>query len=164
MEEKEVRRVVKLTGFQVEKVPFTYLGVPISPRILSMAEGRVLTEKMVNRIRQWSSRNMSYAGRITLINSVLMMIQVYWCQIIILPQKVLKEINQICRAFLWKGSYEFKGPGALAWEAVCEPKRCGGLGFKKLEVWNKAACLKYIWAVSQKQDNLWVKWIHHVYL
>lgn len=52
----------------------------------------------------------------------------------------------------------------MAWDKLCLPKKCGGLGFRDLIVWNKAACFKHIWAIDQKKDSLWLKWIHHVYL
>lgn len=46
---------------------------------------------------------LSYAGRLQLIKSVLFGIQLYWCQIFVMPKKVLKEIQRICRVFLWIG-------------------------------------------------------------
>ena len=147
MESKEVTRVGELSGFQLSKLPFSYLGVPITPRKMIMEEGRILTEKMDGRIKQWSSKNLSYAGRVVLINSVLMAVQNYWSQITIIPKRVLKDINNICRAFLWKANGNYDGPGAVAWESVCKPKSRGGLGFRNLYLWNKAACFKHIWAL-----------------
>ena len=38
------------------------------------------------------------------------------------------------------------------------------MGFQRLLIWIQAALSKYVWAISTKQDNLWVKWIHSVYL
>lgn len=77
MGDREVQQVRDMTGFQVERLPFMYLGVPISPKRLIAAEGKILTEKMVYRICQWASRSLSYAGSVILINSVLMAIQAY---------------------------------------------------------------------------------------
>ncbi|XP_015166803.1 uncharacterized protein [Solanum tuberosum] len=31
-------------------------------------------------------------------------------------------------------------------------------------VWNEAAIAKYVWNIANKADNLWVKWVNHVYL
>lgn len=42
---------------------------------------------------------------------------------------------------------------------VCKPKANGGLGVR-----NIAYLGKYIWAVAKKADNVWVKWVHSVYL
>uniref|UniRef100_A0A803QHT0 Reverse transcriptase domain-containing protein n=1 Tax=Cannabis sativa TaxID=3483 RepID=A0A803QHT0_CANSA len=70
------------------------------------------------------------------------------------PKKILKNIEAICRAFLWKGQATFQGGGAVAWEDVCQSKKEGGLGIKRLEEWNKAAmCLVYsIWEARNKLE------------
>lgn len=58
---------MEVFGFRLGKFPLRYLGVPImiSKSVLG------LVEKMTARIRYWSSRNLSYQGRVCLINSVL---------------------------------------------------------------------------------------------
>lgn len=53
-----------------------------------------------------------------------------------------------------------KSGAKINWHSVCKPKEEGGLGFRVLEGWNKAAMVKHIWAVCQKSDTLWVKWVH----
>ncbi|XP_062113093.1 uncharacterized protein LOC133824242 [Humulus lupulus] len=40
----------------------------------------------------------------------------------------------------------------------------GGLGFKEGCTWNKVLLAKFVWAVSSKQDILWVKWVDSIYL
>ena len=74
MEEAEINRVIELSGFTRSRLPFTYLGVPINCKKLLIEEGKGLIETMTTRIRQWSTRHLSYAGRIVLINSVLMVV------------------------------------------------------------------------------------------
>uniref|UniRef100_A0A803PZ58 Uncharacterized protein n=1 Tax=Cannabis sativa TaxID=3483 RepID=A0A803PZ58_CANSA len=115
---------------------------------------------MTTRIRSWSTRHLYFAGRVVLINSVLSAIHSYWCQILKLPKKVINEIESICRAFLWKGQYMMQGAGLVAWENVCQLKIAGGTGIKRMAEWNTAALFKYVWAVANKEDNLWVKWRH----
>ena len=83
-----------------------------------MVECSEVLEKMIKRIRWWSTRNLSYMGRLVLVNSVLMSIHIYWAQITILPKKLLKEVEAICRAFLWKGIDGYGGPGLVAWNLV----------------------------------------------
>ncbi|XP_062104096.1 uncharacterized protein LOC133815257 [Humulus lupulus] len=125
----EVQKVLEASGFSRSSLPFKYFGIPICAKRISAKECEILLEKMVLRIRTWSSRNLSYAGRIILINSILISIHSYWSQIMIIPKQVLKRINSICRAFLWKGQAHFVGTGNVAWEHACRPKREGGLGF-----------------------------------
>ena len=31
-------------------------------------------------------------------------------------------------------------------------------------LWNIAAMGKYVWEISEKKDNIWVKWVHMVYI
>ncbi|XP_056688628.1 uncharacterized protein [Spinacia oleracea] len=55
-------------------------------------------------------------------------------------------------------------PGSVAWDKLCQPKSHGGLGFMNLLLWNQTDVGKQEWAIAQKQDNLWVKWIHTLYV
>lgn len=38
------------------------------------------------------------------------------------------------------------------------------MGIRSLLQWNQVAVGKYVWAIANKKDNLFVKWIHNVYL
>lgn len=44
------------------------------------------------------------------------------------------------------------------------PKKQGGLGFKQLGLWNVASLGQQVWAITQKKDHMWVKWISSLYL
>uniref|UniRef100_A0A803PUA5 Reverse transcriptase domain-containing protein n=1 Tax=Cannabis sativa TaxID=3483 RepID=A0A803PUA5_CANSA len=86
------------------------------------------------------------------------------CQVLILPKKVVRQLESICKAFLWKDQACATGRGLIAWESLCQYKAVGGLGFRKIQECNQAAMGKYILAIAQKQDSLWLKWINSVYL
>lgn len=89
-----------------------------------------------------------------LITSVLFSIQVYWSSIFILPSKILKHIESVLNAFLWKG-VDLKSHGVkVAWSTVCLPKSEGGLGFKRLKDWDVSSMLRHLWAVCKKEDIL----------
>lgn len=45
--------------------------------------------------------------------------QTYWCQVFLLPQKVLKAIQSTCRLFLWTGDVNASRRALVAWERVC---------------------------------------------
>lgn len=40
------------------------------------------------------------------------------------------------------------------------PKEEGGLGFRGLKDWNRAAMSKLLWAIAKKADTLWIRWFH----
>jgi hypothetical protein len=48
----------------------------------------------------------------------------------------------------------------VAWSKLCVPKQEGGLGIKRIEVWNKAYMLNHIWNLFTKAGSLWVAWIN----
>ncbi|KAL9230937.1 hypothetical protein vseg_006225 [Gypsophila vaccaria] len=151
-------------GFKQGHLPFKYLGVPISPNRLSVMECHKLVELMVARIRGWSSRRLSYAGWVTLVKSVLMALHTYWAQIFLLPMIVLKEVEAICRNYLWEGHEHYTKSPPVAWSEVCKSKKTGGLGLRDIKAWNVAAVGKLAWWITCKADHLWVKWVHQVYL
>ena len=53
-------------------IPFKYLKVPVTPGRFSKLDWKGLVEKITAKIKMWSSRHMSYARRVTLINTVLL--------------------------------------------------------------------------------------------
>lgn len=103
VKEPTKQHILEVTGFMEEKLPFRYLGVPITTKELSVADCEILTEKISLRIKCWGSRNLSFTARVQLINSVLMSLYTYWASVFIIPQSVLKAITATCRNFLWAG-------------------------------------------------------------
>lgn len=69
-------------------------------------------------------------------------IQAYWCQILILPQKVIKLIQAACRAFLWTGKSSASKKALVAWEKMCLRKVACGWDLICIKLWNKVAICK----------------------
>ncbi|XP_074292090.1 uncharacterized protein LOC141618932 [Silene latifolia] len=57
-----------------------------------------------------------------------------------------------------------ESPSLVAWEHICKPLKQGGLGIKDLHCWNIATIGKYAWWVANKEDHLWVRWVHAIYI
>ncbi|GJZ64570.1 hypothetical protein Tco_0620991 [Tanacetum coccineum] len=64
------------------------------------------------------------------------------------------------RGFLWCHGEMKKGRAKVAWEVVCLPKNEGGLGVRRLDLFNKALMVPHIWNLITRKESLWVKWIH----
>ncbi|XP_013639646.1 PREDICTED: uncharacterized mitochondrial protein AtMg00310-like [Brassica oleracea var. oleracea] len=81
----------------------------------------------------------------------------FWATVFRLPSKCLKDIEQICLAFLWTG-LELKATGAkVAWKDIFKPHSEGGLAVRALKEslwgkWIKANMLKKksFWEISVK--------------
>ncbi|XP_021751315.1 uncharacterized protein LOC110716970 [Chenopodium quinoa] len=103
--------ILNCSGFINGSAPSKYLGIPLNSRHLRLANFDVLMDKMLHKLTCWSSRNLSYAVRVTL----------------------------LCRGFIWEGSSILSKAPPLAWSWVCSPKKMGGLGVRDYENWNMAA-------------------------
>lgn len=112
---------------QEGQLPFKYLGVPLSSQRLSVMQCQPLVQKILHRLNGWATKLLSYSGRVQLIKSVINGLQSYWCQIFILPQKVIKMVQAACRVFLWTGKTNTSRRALVAWERVMLPKQAGGL-------------------------------------
>ncbi|GKA93887.1 hypothetical protein Tco_0815873 [Tanacetum coccineum] len=72
--------------------------------------------------------------------------RIYWASVFILPSRVLLDIKQIMRGFLWCQGSMRKGKAKVAWDIVCLPKDEGGLGLRRLDLFNKALMVSHIWS------------------
>lgn len=90
----------------------------------------------------------------------------YWSSVVYLPTSVLKEIEALCRNFLWHGKEDASSMPLplVAWQKVCVPRREGGIGIKQLRTWNRAALGRHLWVILTRPANLWSKWVHSNYL
>lgn len=60
-----------------------------------------LLENMQKRLAGWKASNLSLAGRITLCKAVLATIPLYPMQAAAIPKQTCKEIEKLCRRFIW---------------------------------------------------------------
>ncbi|GKD27971.1 hypothetical protein Tco_1234185, partial [Tanacetum coccineum] len=73
---------------------------------------------------------------------------------------VLLDIEQLMRGFLWCQGELHKGRTKVTWEVVCLLKDEGGLGMRRLDIFNEALMVTHIWKLLSMKESLWVKWIH----
>lgn len=92
-------------------------------------------------------------SRIQVIKSVLFSNQIFWAQIFVMPKKVIRCIESICRKFLWFGGVDTSRKALIAWETLCWPKVAGGLNFLNIATWNKAVVCKLLWSLGKKKTK-----------
>ncbi|KAL0282278.1 UNVERIFIED_CONTAM: hypothetical protein Sradi_7266200, partial [Sesamum radiatum] len=93
----------------------TFSGLKVNPAksqiILSRAVQQqrqqildcALNRQSRHQIAGWNHQNLSYAGWLQLIKSVLSTLHTYWASVFILPKGVLKMLERKMRTFLWQG-------------------------------------------------------------
>ncbi|GJW57424.1 SPX and EXS domain-containing protein [Tanacetum coccineum] len=126
------KEYLEFSPFEEGTLPVKHLGVPLVP-------SRLVTQ---------------------LIRSVLGSMHVYWASVFILPSSLMHDLEQVIRGFLWCQGEMKRGKAKVAWEVVCLPKKEGGLGIRRLEVFNKALISSHIWSIITNKESLWVKWVH----
>ncbi|XP_020271107.1 uncharacterized protein LOC109846292 [Asparagus officinalis] len=152
-------------GFSEGAIPFRYLGVPLICKRLTHVDCNPLLDSISNQFQKWSRHsNLSYAGKIQVIKSVILGIQNFWTSNFILPVKVVKKIDEVCRQFLWEKSENSSKTPLVSWDKVCCGRSQGGLGVYSAAIWNLATAMRSMWYIHVNKEILWVKWIHGNYL
>ncbi|KAK4384399.1 hypothetical protein Sango_3064900 [Sesamum angolense] len=150
------QQIIECLGFQEGFLPIRYLGVPLTSSRLTIADCRPLLTKVDTRLAGWSHHNLSYAGRVQLIRSVLNTLHIYWASVFILPKGIISILEGKMRKFLWQGPNR-RGNAKVAWDQICKPKEEGGLGIRSMTVSNKALMMKHLWRILQNDGtSIWV--------
>lgn len=90
-----------MLGCSQSSLPLLYLGFPLHYRNASYNNWTVVIDKITGKLESWKSKYLSLGGRLTLLNSILSAVPIYYLYVLHLPVRVEKEIDRIRRRFLW---------------------------------------------------------------
>nr|XP_016493285.1 PREDICTED: uncharacterized protein LOC107812650 [Nicotiana tabacum] len=130
----ERSRILQHFGYVQGELTFRYLGIPLSTKKISLMQWQPLIQKIVARVSSWTTKKLSYAGRVQLVQSILFGIWAYWAQLFPLHIKVLKLIDGYCRSYVWSADNNITKKSLVAWEKLCTPKSVGGLNLVNLQL------------------------------
>ncbi|XP_043694348.1 uncharacterized protein LOC122645066 [Telopea speciosissima] len=115
-------------------LPIKYLGVPLATQGPRACDFQLLISKVEHKISSWSARMLSFAGRLTLLKSIVMGCISNWV-----------DTRWLGRLFVGQ-------------------KRRGGLGLRRLRDWNTTALMRHVWSLSSKQESCWSLFVLHRWL
>ncbi|XP_026378507.1 uncharacterized protein LOC113272941 [Papaver somniferum] len=75
-------------------------------------------------------------------------------------KRSIKELNFICKKFLWAGVYMGIKYHPIGWDLVCRPLQECGLAVKNIEITNTAANLRHVSDLVIEKENIWNDWVH----
>ncbi|GKC14710.1 hypothetical protein Tco_1011492 [Tanacetum coccineum] len=150
----------QIMPFEEGRILVKYLGVPLVPSRLVYRDCKELIEKVEARINDWKNKSLSIAGRLQLVQYVIASMHVFWASVFILPMRILLNIEQLMRSFLWCQGSMRNEKAKVTWNVVCLPKDEGGLGIRRLDFFNKALMSVHVWNLLIKKTSLWVQWVH----
>jgi len=163
MGQERAAQLANVFGCQVGSFPFTYLGLPLGLTKLQVKDYAPLICRIERRLSA-SSRFLSYASRLQLVNSVISSLPTYYMCSLKLPATVIEIIDKHRKNCLWRGSdYSKKGYNLAAWNLVQKPKSKGGLGVINLSLQNEALLMKQLDKFYKKENIQWVKLIWEKY-
>lgn len=134
----------------------TYLGIPLSVGKRRSSHYNFLLDRMRAKLNGWKCGSLSFAGRTTLVKSVLNTMSCYHMQVMKIPRKVTLGMERICRNFLWGSTSDKRKIHLIDWNTVCLDTNRGGLGIRNLDVLNEALLMKSCWGLLSRSRATWV--------
>jgi len=165
LSEGEIDRLKTFFPFETKSIDegLKYLGFHLKPTNYKKEDWIWLLEKLEKKLKVWSFKWLSRAGRLVLVKSVLEAIPVYWMSLSWIPKGTLEAYRRLCFRFLWSGRKDTHVTPWVKWERIARPKEEGGWGLKNIFFFSKALAAKVGWRLVSS-TSLWQKVVIQKYI
>ncbi|XP_057786281.1 uncharacterized protein LOC131003750 [Salvia miltiorrhiza] len=140
-------RLQRILDFNIGSMPFTYLGVPIFSGRASSAKLRPIFDRILAHFPRWQGSQLSMAGRLCLVSSVINSAAVHSMLVYKWPVKLLHDLDRACRSFIWTGSTMKKPSFSVSWIRARALKEQGGIGVKSFSDINNSFMFRLGWYI-----------------
>lgn len=132
-----------------------YLGLPSLVGKSKKSVFNYLKDKIWAKIKTWSTKLLSRAGKAVLLRNVAQTIPSYTMSCFLIPKSLCQELERMMNAFWWSSSSaNNKSIKWLSWSRMSMSKKNGGLGFRDLHGFNLALLGKQCWTLLKTPDAL----------
>ncbi|CAA7061573.1 unnamed protein product [Microthlaspi erraticum] len=151
------RRVKNLLGITQEGGQGKYLGLPEAFGRRKKDLFNAIVDRICQRAISWSSKQLSSAGKLVMLKSVLSSMPTYSMSCFKLPVSLCQKIQSVLTRFWWDGNDGKKKMCWVAWDKLTLGKREGGLGLRDLQSFNDALLSKLSWRILTSPECLLAK-------
>ncbi|KAK5833056.1 hypothetical protein PVK06_016867 [Gossypium arboreum] len=134
-----------------------YLGAPLLHKRITKSTLKFLVERVRSWLSSWDAKLLSFEGRVTLTQSVLLSIPSYLMQSTLVPKGNCDSIEGLARQFIWGATEGKRNMALVGWDDICQPKIHGGLDFHHLGDQNNAFMMKIGYNLIIKTEALRVQ-------
>ena len=113
-----------------------------------------IKDKFSKKLAGWKVKLLSKAGKEVLIKAVAQAILTYTMSCFKILDSLYDELTSMIRQIWWGQRGKEKKMAWLSWDKLCEPKECGGMGFKELKYFNLALLAKQGWRLQTGHNSL----------
>lgn len=131
-----------------------YLGIPSVAGRSKKAVFGALMGRVWKKLQGWKEKLLSRAGKEVLLKSVIQAIPTYLMGVYKFPSTIIHEIESAMARFFWGQKGMQRKVHWKSWEAMCNPKCIGGMGFKDLAIFNDALLGRQAWRLVHKEGSL----------
>jgi hypothetical protein len=106
------------------------------------------------KLKGWKEKNLSFAGRATLIKAVAQAIPTYIMSSFLIPKGLCDQMESQISNFWWGSNVDKRKIHWVNWKKTCKAKSKGGMGFKDLRAFNEALLAKQGWRLVTNPTSL----------
>ncbi|XP_021714646.1 uncharacterized protein LOC110682599 [Chenopodium quinoa] len=131
-----------------------YLGLPTEIGRSKKAVFAYVKDRIWKKVQGWKEKLLSRAEKEVLLKSVIQEIPTYLMGVYRFPSGLIQEIHSMMARFWWGSNEIGRKIHWKSWDALCQPKFLGGVGFRDLGVFNQALLGKQIWRLATNEGSL----------
>ncbi|GAU30599.1 hypothetical protein TSUD_392900 [Trifolium subterraneum] len=156
---KKVPQAMKLTIQQILPMKVVdhyskYLG---QPTFIGKSKKQVfnfIQDKVWKKLKGWKEKNLSFAGRGTLIKAVAQAIPTYLMSSFLIPKGLCTQMEGMMSRFWWGSNVDKRKIHWVSWKKTCKQKNLGSMWFRDLRTFNQALLAKQGWRILTEPQTL----------